>query len=580
MNEREKKMKKIKSIILSILIGLVVFSSFPIGGTSYAACAHLFTGGYTIIKEPTCTSTGIKVAKCVKCGVVLATVTIDALGHTYGGWVTQKSASCTISGFRMRTCSRCKTSQTQKINATGHTFNGGYTVTKAPTCTATGTKIGKCEKCHAVISTLSIDKLDHTYGGWTTQKLASCTISGFKMRTCSKCKTSETQKINATGHTFNGGYTITKEPTCVDPGTKIGKCEKCSAVVSTLSIDPLGKSGHLFTGEFAITKAPTCVSTGTKVGKCNICHGELTTVEIPALGTTGEFGHNYKYERTVAPTSKRTGLEVGQCTLCGKTAPPRIIEKVPESNYTYDLVAADENSQYGYVRFNGVKYPISISELNKGNDGTEIAFINKDQSSFNFEKFISGFSLTSKYKYFENGGVPKLGGVVLFTDLLGQIANSYEKSYYSISIRESEYGSNRNAQILVGSLSYVRNVEEFCVGHRVSMYARDKSNGGNGLTANIVSEAMYKAITGKDPGFELCDIQIKLDPSRKGTKYSENLYVNSNGDIVRHFIPFTKDKVFITRLDVQTMGLTYDTILDISYMYNPEDSRFVRPLLY
>jgi len=63
-----------------------------------ASCSHQFNGSYTVTKEPTCTTTGTKVGKCTKCGAIVSTVTIPALGHSYGSWTVTKAATCTTDG--------------------------------------------------------------------------------------------------------------------------------------------------------------------------------------------------------------------------------------------------------------------------------------------------------------------------------------------------------------------------------------------------------------------------------------------------------------------------------------------------
>lgn len=147
-------------------------------------------------------------------------------------------------------------------------------------------------------------------------------------------------------------------------------------------------------------------------------------------------------------------------------------------------------------------------------------------------------------KYFRDAGAPKSGAAVLLIDLLGQVADNIERSYYLICIDESTDGSHREARIYIGSSNYEKNVESFGVGQEVSFYHRNRASGGNGLGVNILAADLYESITGEDPGFELCDVVISLDPRREGGKYSENLYVNSKGEVVRHLIPFTEDKVY------------------------------------
>ena len=314
-----------------------------------ASCSHQFNGSYTVTKEPTCTTTGTKVGKCTKCGAIVSTVTIPALGHSYGSWTVTKAATCTTDGSQKRTCSRCKNVETQTIKATGHTFNGSYTVTKEATCTTAGTKVGKCTKCGTTVSTVEIPALGHSYGSWTVTKAATCTTAGTEKRTCTRsgCTASETRSISATGHTFNGSYTTIKEPTCTTTGTKVGKCTKCGEVVSSVEIKELGHdfgswktikqatctekglregtcsrcsvrkteeispTGHQFNGSFTTVKEPTCTEKGLKEGRCTRCGATVTTTPIP------ELGHDFGSWKTIKEaTCTEKGLREGTCSRC------------------------------------------------------------------------------------------------------------------------------------------------------------------------------------------------------------------------------------------------------------------------
>jgi predicted dienelactone hydrolase len=340
-------------------------------GILYAAatCSHVFNGSYTTTKQPTCTTAGTKEGRCTKCGAVVSTVSIAALGHSYGSWTTVKAATCTTAGSRKSTCSRCSNVKTESISATGHTFNGSYTITKQPTCTAAGTKVGKCTKCGEVVSTVSIAALGHSYGSWTTTKAATCTTDGTRKRTCTRtgCSAYETETIKASGHTFNGSYTTTKEPTCTATGTKEGRCTKCGGVVSTASIPALGHSygswtttkaatcttdgtrkrtctrtgcsayetetikasGHTFNGSYTTTKEPTCTATGTKEGRCTKCGGVVSTASIPALG------HSYgSWTTTQAATCTTNGTRKRTCTRTGCSAYET--ETITASGHTFN----------------------------------------------------------------------------------------------------------------------------------------------------------------------------------------------------------------------------------------------------
>ena len=673
------------------------------------ASGHTFNGSYNTTKDPTCTATGTKVGKCTKCGGTVSTVTLDALGHSYGSWSTTVSPSCTVEGTQRRSCTRsgCYSSETRSVSATGHTFNGSYSTTKEPTCTEAGTKVGRCTNCNAVVSTVSIPPLasahtfngsytttkeptctatgtkvgkcincgttvstatipvlGHAYGPWTTTRAATCTTEGSQRRTCTRsdCTSTETDSIAAKGHNFNGVYTTTKEPTCTEEGTKVGRCTICNAVVSTVSIPPLS-TAHAFSGVYITTKEPTCTQTGTKVGKCTKCGETVSTVTLDKLGhlfgpwettkaatcmtlgiqvrscsredclvseskiitetdhtfngnyvitkdatctqtgvkearclicdkvlstevipsgASAERGHDYVYVLTVAPTSTRNGIETGTCKVCKKVH-TRLVNTVAEKDYTCDLQPADSQSPYGYVNFNGVRYPITFDQAPNGTPvidkpRTVIAEINKDKRYFNWTSFIGGFSLTDDYDEFSEAHAYVSGGFVLFTDVLRQLADSLETSYYSIIISEATDGTNLRAVIRVGSSTYEDNVESLGTGKDVSLYHLVKGAGGTTLIVTENSQKLYEYVTGeKGDILTLYNVVISLDPRREGGKYTENLYVNSSGQIVRHLIPFTNDRMYLAK--VTAMGFSYEKLMDVSYLVNPSDSRFMGPLI-
>ena len=316
---------------------------------SAAKCkSHTFNGSYTTTKNPTCTSAGEKVGKCVRCGTVVSRVSIPALGHNWGSYTTTKNPTCTAAGTKTRKCSRCGASDSASISATGHSFNGSYTTSKNATCTAAGEKVGKCTKCGTVVSRVSIPALGHNLGGWTrtknpsctsagsevrkctrcgsvgqsravsalghswgsysTTKNPTCTAAGTKTRKCSRCGASDSASIPATGHSFNGSYTTTKNPTCTAAGEKVGKCTKCGTVVSKVAVPALGHSW----GAWTTTKKPTCTAAGAKTRKCTRC-GAVENGTVPAAG----HKFNGSYTTTKQPTCTAAGEKIGKCTVCG-----------------------------------------------------------------------------------------------------------------------------------------------------------------------------------------------------------------------------------------------------------------------
>jgi len=477
------------------------------------------------------------VGYCTKCGDVVTTYEIPKTGHSYGAWKVTKKATCTENGTEKRTCttSGCTAYETRTISAVGHSFGGAYTVIKEATCTSTGKKVGYCTKCGDVATTYEIPKLGHSYGEWKVTKKATCTENGTEKRTCTRsgCTAYETRTVSAVGHSFNGAYVVTKQPTCYMEGQKVGYCTKCGDVV--------------------------------------------TTCTIPPLGSSSETGHNFTYVRTIAPTSSRTGLEVGSCK-CGRIE-TRVVDKVAESDYTYELLPADSKSKYGYVRFNGVNYPIDILEDFRkptfSKKRTIIAEISKEERSFDWLNFIAGFSLTDDFNDFGDIGAYGSGGFVILTDLLGQIANNIETSYYSISISEAVDGTDYRATIAIGDSNYENNVNYLGTGIEISLFHLASDVGSSLVSSRAAS--FYKFATGEEPeDWTLYTVIIVLDPARKGTKFTRTLSVNSDGELVPHPIPYTNDKMYIGK--VTHLGLWYEKLIDVSYYCNPYDERFIMPL--
>jgi len=545
--------------------------------------SHVFNGSYRTIKAATCTETGTKIGECTNCGAIVSTVTIDKLAHPYGSWNTIKAATCETAGIQTRTCTGngCTASETKDILATGHIFNGSYTVTKEPTCSEIGTKEGRCSTCKKVVSTVSIPKLAtaHTFNGsYRTTKAATCTETGTKVGECTNCgEIVSTVTIDKLGHSYSPWETISKA-TCISLGIRERRCTRSGCDLPCES-EIIKVTEHDI--EDFVTRQATCSEPGEKEERCSYCEKVFSTVTIPPQGINAETGHKYTYERTIAPTSTRTGLELGKCDVCEKTT-TRVVDKISEEDYTYNLLPADGNSPYGYVNFNGIKYPIAIAQV-PGESAfvkarTTIAEINKDKRSFNWAGFIGGFSLTDDYNDFHEAGAYASGGFVLLTDVLGQVANNIETSYYSIIISEATDGTEYRASILIGSSGYENNVASIGTGKETSFYQMVNAAGGTTVFITSNSKKLYEYVTGEEGDFlTLYDVIFSLDPRREGGKYTENLYVNSNGEIVRHLIPFINDKLYLGK--VTLLGLSYEKLLDISYIVDPSDSRFVGPFI-
>ncbi len=372
----------------------------------YITCNHV-SGSAKTVKEATCTASGLKEARCTKCGVLLYTTTISALGHTYGSWSTTKAATCSATGTKKHTCSRCGGVETQTISKTAHSW-GSWIAVKAPTCTEMGTekrtcascgttesrnasvlehnyttktttatctaagkKVTSCTRCGRVSSTTTIDALGHTYGSWSTTKAATCSATGTKKRTCSRCGGAETQTVSKTAHSW-GSWVSVKAPTCTELGTEKRTCTTCG----TTDSQNASALGHNDTTK---TTEPTCAAAGKKEISCTRCGRVASTTVIAAkshiwggwtpvkaatcteMGTekrtcttcgkvesrnASALGHN-DITKTTEPTCATAGKKVTSCTRCGRVASTTVIAAKSHSLGNWISVKAPTCTEMG-----------------------------------------------------------------------------------------------------------------------------------------------------------------------------------------------------------------------------------------
>ncbi|MDO4742423.1 MAG: hypothetical protein Q4B04_00095 [bacterium] len=102
-------------------------------------------GTFSVIKDATCTSTGVKVAVCVVCGQKYP-ATIAKKAHEYKDSVTIKGPTCTENGISVRSCKHCGDKIETEIMKMEHSFTK-YTMTTSPTLYSEGEKTSKCVRC-------------------------------------------------------------------------------------------------------------------------------------------------------------------------------------------------------------------------------------------------------------------------------------------------------------------------------------------------------------------------------------------------------------------------------------------------
>lgn len=206
-------------------------------------------------QEPTCTKNGYREHRCTRCGFLIHSQTIPALGHASNNvWVTGANATCTTNGEKHTNCSRCGVNMNStSIPALGHNSNNTWITTKNPTCTENGSKHTNCTRCNANMNVTAIPKLGHLDNQqWTIDSEATCTTNGRKHTNCSRCNTilNANTLIPALGHEMDEGV-VTTYPTVYESGIRTHHCGRCD--YEETSVEPQYHF-NIYVGENRIKK--------------------------------------------------------------------------------------------------------------------------------------------------------------------------------------------------------------------------------------------------------------------------------------------------------------------------------------
>ena len=263
----------------------------------------------------------------------VATITLAALGHSFGEWSLTKAPTATATGTLTRTCERdgshTETFALPMLNETDYT----YEVTKAATCTETGTATYTYEKDGQSIlaATVTLTALGHQYSDeWMTDgenHWHECTVCG--------------DKTDVAAHSWNGGE-VTKEATCTEAGEMTYTCTVCGETKT----EAIGAKGH--TPEEIAAVAPTCTTEGSTAGsKCSVCGEILVAPEtIPALGHS--FG---EWSVTKAPTATEAGTLTRTCERDGSHTETFALPMLNETDYTYEVTKAATCTETGTATY-------------------------------------------------------------------------------------------------------------------------------------------------------------------------------------------------------------------------------------
>ena len=289
--------------------GYTVYECDNCGDTYNANFVNALGHNYIVTREveSTCTAEGYSVYVCTRCQSTYNDDIVSANGHDYNSWYIVKDSTCTETGIRRRDCVSCGGYETEEIEAKGHNYEG--TVAN-PTCEAQGYMTYVCSRCNATYKDNYTEALGHNYVATITAP--TCTERGYTTQKCSRCEDSYVEDyVNAHGHNY-GVWRIASEPTCIDNGLRYKICDTCSYRYNE-SIPALG---HDYEAEVV---EPTCVDKGYTTHICSRCGMGYNDTFVDALG------HDYKPLR-IEPTCTEEGY-IGQCcSRCSDTYKTQILK--------------------------------------------------------------------------------------------------------------------------------------------------------------------------------------------------------------------------------------------------------------
>ncbi len=203
------------------------------GGTTEVTTdkkAHTY-GEFVVDKAPTYTEVGEKSKYCSVCGHRTAITEIPVLEpctHSYVYYSHKTEATCTSEGVDIHKCSKCGATTEVTVAKTAHNY-GGWVVDVVPSYTTTGEMSKHCSDCDARIEITTLGKTPcpgHDYVLTSTVRTATCTSEGLEIHTCTVCQATKEVVLEKTDHTY-GDFVIDKQATYTEAGEKSKHCTVC-----------------------------------------------------------------------------------------------------------------------------------------------------------------------------------------------------------------------------------------------------------------------------------------------------------------------------------------------------------------
>lgn len=279
---------------------------------------HIY-GEWVIIKEASCTETGLKRRTCTDLNCEkMEEVIIPKTAHEYKETIIP--ATCKEKGYTKHVCKNC--SETFIDNYTdvlSHTL-GEWEQSIAPDCTNSGEEVRKCTMCHEIVERRELVALGHSYGEWTIFKAPTFNEDGESRAYCKNCGDYKTERIpklkESHIHDFSGNEEVITPASCTKEGNKKIYCTESECGEYIMEVIP--KTAHDF-GEWMVTKEPSFNIDGEKTRQCKNCT-EVQTERIPKLSEGHVHDFSGKEEIVKSATCTEKGEKKIYCTNveCGE----------------------------------------------------------------------------------------------------------------------------------------------------------------------------------------------------------------------------------------------------------------------
>ncbi len=208
------------------------------GEAAQSALGHDFVKDTVV--EPTCTEDGYTVYKCSRCGETENRDVVTTTGaHTAEIVTVLREATCSATGVGKAVCKYCKTSMGYVvIPMAAHTYDDANSYVTEDQYLKV-----KCEVCGAEITLQDLNpcRNGHTWDEGEVTTEPTCTEKGVKTFTCTVkgCGATRTEDVEATGHDWQVVRDTEKKATCTEGGSCEYICSKCFDT-KTETTDPLG----------------------------------------------------------------------------------------------------------------------------------------------------------------------------------------------------------------------------------------------------------------------------------------------------------------------------------------------------